>query len=58
MSKANETNQTKPEFKIKSCEECVALDACRNNDYFEDDGSWYCGCEIRENIERLVNAKR
>lgn len=58
MSENNETNQTKPEFKIESCEECPALDACMNADYFEDDGSWYVGCETRQKIEVLVNGKR
>lgn len=52
MSEANETNQTKPEFKIDSCEGCPALSVCA---YFQRDNA--CK-ETKNKIEALVNGKR
>lgn len=52
MSKANETNQTKPEFKIEKCEECPAFSVCS---YFQRDYA----CRVsKKKIEALVNGKR
>jgi hypothetical protein len=53
MSKANETNQTTPEFKIESCEVCPARDVCSN--FYPRDNA--CK-ETKKKIEVLVNAKR
>lgn len=53
LSKANETNQTKPEFKIESCEVCPARDVCSN--FYPRDNA--CK-ETKKKIEVLVNAKR
>ncbi len=55
MSKANETNQTKPDFKIDGCGDCPVYRLCRMIDETKRDG---CYCEIKEKIEGLVNGKR
>lgn len=47
MSKANETNQTKPNFQIKGCWDCPALSKCTV-------GNW-TNCPVRIKIEKLVN---
>lgn len=52
MSKANETNQTKPEFKIEACNVCPAEPVCCSVTYNQN-----CA-ETCKNIEALVNGKR
>jgi hypothetical protein len=55
MSKANETNQTKPIFKIERCHDCPANTECC---LYEYGCNGFKVCETRKKIERLVNRSR